>query len=87
MTLIVSFLYIFNCSDIHTLAILYADPGSGALIWQLLVASFVGILFYVRSFIRRISAMMSGRKNMEESNLQAAVDRDSSGAPGRNNLQ
>jgi hypothetical protein len=87
MTLSISFLYVFNCSGIHTLAILYADPGSGALIWQLLVASFVGILFYVRSFIRRISAMMSGRKNMEEGDLQAAVDRDSSGAPSRNSLQ
>jgi hypothetical protein len=27
----------------------YTDPGSGALIWQLLMASFVGILFYVKS--------------------------------------
>ena len=87
MTLDISFLYVFNWSDIHTLAILYTDPGSGALVWQLLVASFVGILFYVRSFIRRISARISGRKNMEESDLQTAVDRDSSGAPNRNSLQ
>jgi hypothetical protein len=26
----------------------YADPGSGALLWQILVAGFVGSLFYVR---------------------------------------
>ena len=26
----------------------YADPGSGALIWQTLVAAFVGVSFYFR---------------------------------------
>jgi hypothetical protein len=34
----------------------YADPGSGALIWQVLVAGFVGALYYVRKiaeFFRR----------------------------------
>lgn len=87
MTLSVSFLDVFNRSDIHTLAILYADPGSGALIWQLLVASFVGILFYMRTFIRRITAMMSGRRSNEESIQQAAVDRDDSTTPNRNMFQ
>ena len=28
----------------------YTDPGSGALLWQILVAGFVGALFYVRKF-------------------------------------
>ena len=34
----------------------YTDPGSGALIWQMLVAGFVGAAFYVRkltSWLRR----------------------------------
>jgi hypothetical protein len=26
----------------------YADPGSGALIWQVLVAAFIGVLYYFR---------------------------------------
>jgi diacylglycerol kinase len=26
----------------------YSDPGSGALLWQMLVASLVGLLFYAR---------------------------------------
>jgi hypothetical protein len=26
----------------------YADPGSGALLWQILVAGFMGALFYAR---------------------------------------
>ena len=29
----------------------YADPGSGALLWQILVAGFVGALFYLRRFL------------------------------------
>jgi hypothetical protein len=28
----------------------YADPGSGALLWQILVAAFVGAMFYLRKF-------------------------------------
>ena len=86
MALSVTSLYIFNRSDIHTLAFLYTDPGSGALIWQLLVASFVGGLFYVRSFIRRITAMISGRKSIVQSDQHSVVDRAGSTAPNRNKL-
>jgi hypothetical protein len=82
----VSFLYLFNRIDIHTFAF-YTDPGSGALVWQLLVASFFGIMFYVRSFIRKITATMSNRKNREESNQQEAVDRDATITPNRNRLK
>ncbi len=28
----------------------YTDPGSGALLWQVLVAGLVGALFYIRKF-------------------------------------
>jgi hypothetical protein len=87
MTLSVSFLYIFNWSDINTLAFLYTDPGSGALVWQLLVASFFGVLFYLRAFIRRITEKMSGRRSREKSNQQAAVARDRSTTPNRNRLK
>jgi hypothetical protein len=82
----ISFLYFFNYSGIHTFALFYTDPGSGALVWQLLVASFFGIMFYVRSFIRKITTMMSNRKSREEGNQQAAVDRDSTITPNRNRL-
>ena len=30
----------------------YIDPGSGALIWQMLVAAFIGALFYIRNIWR-----------------------------------
>ena len=29
----------------------YTDPGSGALLWQTLVAAFVGAAFYFRKFL------------------------------------
>lgn len=87
MTLSLTFLYIFNWIDIHSLAFLYTDPGSGALIWQLLVASFVGGLFYIRSFIRRITAKMSGRRSREQSDRQGPVDQAGSITPNRNRLQ
>ena len=31
----------------------YIDPGSGALLWQMLVAGFMGALFYFRRFFKR----------------------------------
>ena len=42
----------------------YTDPGTGALIWQVLVAGFVGAMFY----LRRITAFFSGfrRKSTRE---------------------
>jgi hypothetical protein len=36
----------------------YVDPGSGALVWQMLTASVVGMLFNVR---RVIAWMLRGR--------------------------
>ncbi len=33
---------------------LYADPGSGTLVWQLLVGASVGFIFYGRLLWRRI---------------------------------
>lgn len=32
----------------------YADPGTGAMIWQLLSAAFVGAMFYCRRFLTSI---------------------------------
>lgn len=38
----------------------YTDPGTGALIWQMLVAGFVGALFYVRRFVSWIKQKRAG---------------------------
>jgi hypothetical protein len=86
MTLSTIFLYGFNWSNIHTLAFLYTDPGSGALLWQLLLASFFGALFYARSFIRRIQSMISGRRGERRSDQQAIVDRTSPTTPNQDRL-
>jgi hypothetical protein len=87
MTLSVAFLYVFDWSGIHTLAFLYADPGSGALAWQLLVASFVGGLFYMRLFIRRIVAMMSGGRKGEQRDRKVAIDHAVSITPNRKKIE
>jgi hypothetical protein len=34
----------------------YIDPGSGALLWQMAVAGFMGVLFYFRQFFKRSHA-------------------------------
>ncbi len=36
----------------ETPAAAYTDPGSGALLWQILVAGFVGAMFYWRKLTR-----------------------------------
>ena len=40
-------------------ALLYADPGSGALVWQLVLASLVSGLFYARSLIGKVKTFAS----------------------------
>jgi hypothetical protein len=40
----------------------YTDPGTGALIWQMLVAGLVGVGFY----FRRITAWFKNRKGPRE---------------------
>jgi hypothetical protein len=41
----------------------YTDPGSGALIWQMLVAGVVGAAFYFRRFTSWLKRRTSGAKN------------------------
>jgi hypothetical protein len=40
----------------------YVDPGSGSLIWQTLVASLVGAIFYFRNFVSRLLPRRGARK-------------------------
>jgi len=46
--------------------LLYTDPGAGSLLWQLLLASFIGGAFYVRLMARRIRQRMTGFRKAEE---------------------
>jgi hypothetical protein len=48
----------------HPFSYLYIDPGSGVLLWQLLVASLVGFVFSVRSRIARfVKKLSSGQRD------------------------
>ncbi len=38
----------------------YLDPGTGAVVWQVLVSSFLGIAFAVKLFWRRIKNFVAG---------------------------
>jgi hypothetical protein len=51
-----------SSSNTHFSLLFYTDPGSGALVWQLLLASMVGGAFYARLIIRRLKARLSGVK-------------------------
>ncbi|HEY3175043.1 MAG TPA: hypothetical protein VGK94_04700 [Candidatus Polarisedimenticolia bacterium] len=41
----------------------YIDPGSGALIWQTLVAGVIGLLFYLRRLISWFKATKPDRSD------------------------
>jgi len=65
MTLLAS-LYTFDANKYYILALFYTDPGSGALVWQLVLASFFGALFYARSFTRKITARLSSKRDRKQ---------------------
>ena len=57
----------------------YLDPGSGSFILQVLLASFVGALFLIKQFWRRIwASVMKFGKQMEDPGIQ-----DNEGEDGR----
>jgi|GEM_PF-3527582 len=47
------------------LSLIYADPGSGMLIWQLVTAAGLGLLFYAKTIIRKIRELL-GTTDKEE---------------------
>lgn len=49
----------------RTMAYFYADPGSGALLWQLVGSFFIGLLFYVRRFAAWVSPRNAGRRGQD----------------------
>jgi hypothetical protein len=54
------------------LGFFYADPGSGMLLWQLLTAAALGLLFYARTIVRRIRALIG--TSDEENNAPSDGD-------------
>jgi hypothetical protein len=66
----------------------YADPGSGAMFVQIILAAFVGSLFRIRSFVKRFrmpndkGATQSAHENNDE-HLVLSLDRDSFTRPSK----
>lgn len=52
-----------NHSMLGTYILLYTDPGTGAMIWQLLAAAFIGGAFYFRHYFSKIKVILSTVKN------------------------
>lgn len=68
-----------NMLEIPILMLIYADPGSGALLLQMLMAALFGALFYFRSFrdrvfglFRKRSAEQVENKDSEEKEVSTA---------------
>jgi len=58
---LLSFLLLLSFATEHE-SRAYTDPGSGMLIWQMLVAGFVGMLFY----FRRLTSWFRGKKGSKD---------------------
>jgi hypothetical protein len=56
----------------------YTDPGSGTLIWQMLLAVSFGVMFYLRRIIVWFRGLKSGKeKSGSEKGLSAASEKGS----------
>ena len=49
----------------YSFGLLYADPGSGALAWQLLLSLLFGAMFYVRTVTRKVRTFITNRKGRQ----------------------
>ena len=57
----------------------YTDPGTGALIWQMLIAASVGVMFYARRILNWVRGLIGRRPPPSAANaLSSRPDRDSS---------
>jgi hypothetical protein len=54
-------LLVLGALHLHPTILLYADPGSGILIWQLATAGVLGLLFFAKTTLRKIRAMLGSR--------------------------
>ncbi|MEW6280492.1 MAG: hypothetical protein AB1758_17850 [Candidatus Eremiobacterota bacterium] len=47
-------------------ALAYLDPGPASFFFNILIAAFVGAMFYVRSFLRGLLAVLKGKKRQAQ---------------------
>ncbi|MBI3769869.1 MAG: hypothetical protein HY271_15460 [Deltaproteobacteria bacterium] len=59
----------------------YTDPGTGALIWQMLIAASVGVMFYARRMVNWVRGLLGRRRPPRATAvLSSPPDRESSEA-------
>jgi hypothetical protein len=59
----------------------YTDPGTGALIWQMLIAASVGVMFYARRVVSWVRGLLGRRRPPDGAGvLTSPRDRESSEA-------
>lgn len=60
-------------NDMSIIFLLYTDPGSGALLLQLLMASLLGGLFYVRTIKDKILTFFVSKKSVKDKELNSGL--------------
>ena len=66
---------LLSSNRVHLLFFLYTDPGAGALLWQLILASIIGGAFYARVVMRQIKARISGLRGTRSAYHGSLTDR------------
>jgi hypothetical protein len=57
-------------------AFAYVDPGTGAMLFQMMMAAVGAAIFYFRSGLSRIAKLLPGRSRNSESNATETPDRE-----------
>jgi hypothetical protein len=76
----VLFFLVFTLLVAEGRALAYTDPGSGAMLWQLLLATILSAVFTVRYFFQRIKSKVSRVKSVaENNNVKSGMHDDQTG--------
>jgi hypothetical protein len=62
-------------NQVSFLLLFYTDPGTGALLWQLMVASLIGGAFYARRVMRLVKSRIGGRRRNDSPYEEPLIDR------------
>ena len=68
---------LLSVNQVSFLLLFYTDPGTGALLWQLMVASLIGGAFYARRVMRLVKSRLGGRRRNDSPYEEPLVDRSS----------
>ena len=58
----------------------YTDPGSGTLIWQMLLAASFGVMFYLRRMIRWFRGLKSRKGKVTSAKVFSGATEEESGS-------